>query len=165
MTRRAGERAETSAVLRDVLDAGTEVVCLVGKAWDRHVTGALRTILAEGISMVYDSVRFCVGEGRRVFFDAEHFFDGYRTNPAFTLAVVLIFLVLAAQFNSFRDPFIILLGSVPLAMFGALLFTFLKMPFGKFFTDSFTTTLNIYSTATASDAATPTSSRSPATSR
>jgi multidrug efflux pump len=71
--------------------------------------------------------------------------EGSKFLPAFALAVVLIFLVLAAQFNSFRDPFIILLGSVPLAMFGALLFTFLKMPFGKFFTDSFTTTLNIYS--------------------
>jgi multidrug efflux pump len=71
--------------------------------------------------------------------------EGSKFLPAFTLAVVLIFLVLAAQFNSFRDPFIILLGSVPLAMFGALLFTFLKMPFGKFFTDHFTTTLNIYS--------------------
>ena len=69
--------------------------------------------------------------------------EGNKFLPAFTLAVVLIFLVLAAQFNSFRDPFIILLGSVPLAMFGALLFTFLKMPFGKFFTDHFTTTLNI----------------------
>jgi multidrug efflux pump len=53
--------------------------------------------------------------------------------------------VLAAQFNSFRDPFIILLGSVPLAMFGALLFTFLKTPFGHFWTDGWTTTLNIYS--------------------
>ena len=61
--------------------------------------------------------------------------EGSKFLPAFVLAVVLIFLVLAAQFNSFRDPFIILLGSVPLAMFGALLFTFLKMPFGKFFTD------------------------------
>src|SRR5205814_2639575 len=71
--------------------------------------------------------------------------EGNKFLPAFALAVVLIFLVLAAQFNSFRDPFIILLGSVPLAMFGALLFTFLKMPFGKFFTDHFTTTLNIYS--------------------
>ena len=71
--------------------------------------------------------------------------EGSKFLPAFTLAVVLIFLVLAAQFNSFRDPFIILLGSVPLAMFGALLFTFLKMPFGKFFTDGWTTTLNIYS--------------------
>ena len=71
--------------------------------------------------------------------------EGNKFLPAFALAVVLIFLVLAAQFNSFRDPFIILLGSVPLAMFGALLFTFLKMPGGKFFTDGWTTTLNIYS--------------------
>jgi multidrug efflux pump len=71
--------------------------------------------------------------------------EGSKFLGVFLLAVVLIFLVLAAQFNSFRDPLIILLGSVPLAMFGALLFTFLKMPFGEFFTDHFTTTLNIYS--------------------
>jgi multidrug efflux pump len=71
--------------------------------------------------------------------------EGSKFGLVFGLAVVLIFLVLAAQFNSFRDPFIILLGSVPLAIFGALLFTFLKMPFGTFFTDHFTTTLNIYS--------------------
>jgi multidrug efflux pump len=71
--------------------------------------------------------------------------EGNKFLGAFVLAVLLIFLVLAAQFNSFRDPFIILLGSVPLAMFGALLFTFLKMPNGKFFTDGWTTTLNIYS--------------------
>ena len=71
--------------------------------------------------------------------------EGSKFGLVFGLAVLLIFLVLAAQFNSFRDPFIILLGSVPLAIFGALLFTFLKMPFGAFFTDHFTTTLNIYS--------------------
>src|SRR5256884_2268434 len=71
--------------------------------------------------------------------------EGSKFGLVFGLAVILIFLVLAAQFNSFRDPFIILLGSVPLAIFGALLFTFLKMPFGTFFTDHFTTTLNIYS--------------------
>jgi multidrug efflux pump len=73
--------------------------------------------------------------------------EGNKFLPAFALAVVLIFLVLAAQFNSFRDPFIILLGSVPLAMFGALLFTFLKMPNSNiaFFTKGWTTTLNIYS--------------------
>ncbi len=69
--------------------------------------------------------------------------------PAFTLAVLLIYLVLAAQFNSFRDPFIILLGSVPLAMFGALIFTALKasgMPGWSFrWTEGWTTTLNIYS--------------------
>jgi multidrug efflux pump len=71
--------------------------------------------------------------------------EGSKFLGVFLLSVVLIFLVLAAQFNSFRDPFIILLGSVPLAIFGALLFTFLKMPFGEFFTDGWTTTLNIYS--------------------
>ncbi|MGE3457979.1 MAG: efflux RND transporter permease subunit, partial [Kofleriaceae bacterium] len=69
--------------------------------------------------------------------------------PAMGLAVLLIFLVLAAQFNSFRDPFVILAGSVPLAMFGALMFTFLKFdgPPGMDFplTDGWTTTLNIYS--------------------
>jgi multidrug efflux pump len=73
--------------------------------------------------------------------------EGNRFLPAFGLAVILIFLVLAAQFNSFRDPFVILAGSVPLAMFGALLFTFLKMPDPNvpFWTRGWTTTLNIYS--------------------
>jgi multidrug efflux pump len=73
--------------------------------------------------------------------------EGNRFLPAFTLAVVLIFLVLAAQFNSFRDPFVILAGSVPLAMFGALIFTFLKMPDPNtpFWTAGWTTTMNIYS--------------------
>jgi multidrug efflux pump len=62
------------------------------------------------------------------------------------LAATMIFLVLAAQFNSFRDPFIILLGSVPLAIFGALIFSFLKMPNPNmsFFTSGWTTTFNIY---------------------
>jgi multidrug efflux pump len=73
--------------------------------------------------------------------------EGNTFLPAFGLAVVLIFLVLAAQFNSFRDPFVILAGSVPLAMFGALIFTFLKMPDPNipFWTHGWTTTLNIYS--------------------
>jgi multidrug efflux pump len=73
--------------------------------------------------------------------------EGNKFLPAFTLAIILIFLVLAAQFNSFRDPFVILAGSVPLAIFGALIFTFLKMPDPSvpFWTRGWTTTLNIYS--------------------
>jgi multidrug efflux pump len=73
--------------------------------------------------------------------------EGDKFLPAFLLAVVLIFLVLAAQFNSFRDPFVILAGSVPLAMFGALVMVFLKMPNPNipFFTNGWTTTLNVYS--------------------
>ncbi|MGQ0668639.1 MAG: citramalate synthase [Actinomycetota bacterium] len=88
MTRKAGERAAESSVLRDLLDAGTEVVCLVGKSWDLHVTEALRTDLEEGIAMVADSIRHLRAEGRRVFFDAEHFFDGYRENRDFAMAVL-----------------------------------------------------------------------------
>ena len=73
--------------------------------------------------------------------------EGNKFLPAFSLAVILIFMVLAAQFNSFRDPFVILAGSVPLAVFGALIFTFLKMPNPNipFWTHGWTTTLNIYS--------------------
>ena len=75
--------------------------------------------------------------------------EGGKFLPAMGLAVLLIFLVLAAQFNSFRDPLVILAGSVPLAMFGALIFTFLKFagPPGLTFklTDGWTTTMNIYS--------------------
>src|SRR5213594_1668598 len=71
--------------------------------------------------------------------------EGSKFLGVFLLSLVLIFLVLAAQYNSFRAPFIILLGSVPLAMFGAGLFMFLKMPFGQFFTDRWTTSFNIYS--------------------
>lgn len=70
--------------------------------------------------------------------------EGNKFLPAISFATVIIFLVLAAQFNSFRDPLIILLGSVPLAIFGALVFSYLKW-FGPSWTDPFTTTLNIYS--------------------
>ena len=88
MTRKAGERAEDSAVLRELLETGTEVVCIVGKAWDVHVTEVLRTDLDEGVAMVRDSVAFLRAQDRRVFFDAEHFFDGYRSNPAYAMDVL-----------------------------------------------------------------------------
>ena len=72
--------------------------------------------------------------------------EGNKFVPAFALAVLMIFLVLAVQFNSFRDPFVILAGSVPLAMFGALIFTVLKMPDPNmpYWTNGWTTTMNIY---------------------
>jgi multidrug efflux pump len=92
-------------------------------------------ILPKGYSIDY------TGESRQLRVEGDKFL------PAFGLAFVLIFLVLAAQFNSFRDPLIILCGSVPLAIFGALIFTFLKMPNPNipFFTNGWTTTMNIYS--------------------
>jgi 2-isopropylmalate synthase len=88
MTRKASERPGSSAVLRELLDTGTEVVCIVGKASDVHVTEALHTDLDEGVAMVRDSVAFLRDQGRRVFFDAEHFFDGYRSDPVFAMRVL-----------------------------------------------------------------------------
>ena len=87
-TRRAAGRVDSDETLSALLAAGTETTCIVGKSWDYHVTEALRTTLDEGVAMVADSVRFLVGEGRRVFFDAEHFFDGYRANPEYALRIL-----------------------------------------------------------------------------
>ena len=87
-TRRVKGKVDADETLANLLGAGTGTVCIVGKCWDYHVTEALRTDLDEGVAMVRDSVEYLVGEGRRVFFDAEHFFDGYKANPEFSLRVL-----------------------------------------------------------------------------
>jgi 2-isopropylmalate synthase len=87
-TRRPAGRVDVDPTLRALVDAGVSTACIVGKSWDFHVTEALRTTLDEGVAMVGDSVRFLRGQGLRVFFDAEHFFDGYKRNPEFTLRVL-----------------------------------------------------------------------------
>jgi 2-isopropylmalate synthase len=87
-TRRAKGRVDDDATLRNLVEAGTSAVCIVGKSWDYHVTDTLGTSLTEGEAMVSDSVEFLVGNGLRVLFDAEHFFDGYKRNPEFSLRVL-----------------------------------------------------------------------------
>ena len=87
-TRRVGGEAAEDATLANLLAAETDVVCIVGKASAYHVEAALRTSLDEGVAMVADSVRFLKSRGRRVFFDAEHFFDGYRDDPEFSMRVL-----------------------------------------------------------------------------
>ncbi len=87
-TRRPLGRVDEDPTLRALLAAGTSTVCIVGKSSEFHVTEALRTTLDEGVAMVGESVQLLAGEGRRVFFDAEHFFDGYKANPEFTLRVL-----------------------------------------------------------------------------
>ena len=87
-TRRVKGRVDDDPTLANLVAAGTEVVCIVGKAWDYHVTEALRTTLEEGVAMVADSVRYLKEQGLVVFYDAEHFFDGYEANPEFSLAVL-----------------------------------------------------------------------------
>jgi 2-isopropylmalate synthase len=87
-TRRPGVKAEDDEVLRHLVKANTEAVCIVAKASQLHATEALRTTLDEALSMAADSVEFLRSHGLRVFFDAEHFFDGYRENLQFSLGVL-----------------------------------------------------------------------------
>ena len=87
-TRRPRVTVEEDPQLAALLAAETEVICIVGKSWDYHVREALRTDLDEGIRMVAESIEYLKRHDRRVFFDAEHFFDGYRSDPEFSLGVL-----------------------------------------------------------------------------
>jgi 2-isopropylmalate synthase len=87
-TRRAGGSAADDPQVRALVESGAPVVTVVAKAHDRHVELALRTTLEENLEMVRDTVSHLVAQGRRVFVDCEHFFDGHRANPEYALAVV-----------------------------------------------------------------------------
>lgn len=88
MTRRAGRSVENDPGLAALLDARTDVVCMVGKTWDFHVDVALNISHDENIAMIADSIAHAAVRGAEVIFDAEHFFDGYKANPAFALACI-----------------------------------------------------------------------------
>ncbi len=87
-TRRKGVRPEEDASVQAMLVAGTPVVTVVAKSWDFHVTEALEVSLEENLSMIEETARYLVAQGRRVIHDAEHFFDGYKANPAYALATL-----------------------------------------------------------------------------
>ena len=87
-TRRPAGRVDVDPTLAALVGSGVSTACIVGKSWDFHVTEALGTTLDEGVAMVGDSVQFLRGQGLRVFFDAEHFFDGYRANAEYGLRVL-----------------------------------------------------------------------------
>jgi 2-isopropylmalate synthase len=88
-TRHANSRAEKDLNLKALLQAKTKVVTIVGKAWDKQVSRVLETTLEENLSMITDSISYLKAKGLRVFFDAEHFFDGYKDTPEYTLQVVV----------------------------------------------------------------------------
>jgi 2-isopropylmalate synthase len=88
MTRRVKGKVDSDETLRHLVDANTQTVCIVGKCWDYHVLEALGTTLDEGVAMVTDSIEYLKGRGLEVLFDAEHFFDGYKRNPEFSLRVL-----------------------------------------------------------------------------
>ncbi|MFA6989249.1 MAG: citramalate synthase [Candidatus Gastranaerophilaceae bacterium] len=89
-TRKANTLAFEDKILKQLLDAETQIVTIFGKSWDFHVEHALCTTLEENLNMIKDSVKYLIAQGRRVFFDAEHFFDGYKNNPEYALLAVKI---------------------------------------------------------------------------
>lgn len=87
-TRKPNVAAEDDKVLNMLLAANTEIITIFGKTWDFHVEHALNTTLEENLNMISDSIKFLKSKGAEVFFDAEHFFDGYKNNPEYALEAI-----------------------------------------------------------------------------
>jgi 2-isopropylmalate synthase len=86
MTRRPGRSASNDPGLAALLDAKADAICFVGKTWDYHVRVALETTNEENLASIRDSVKAAKAKGREVLLDCEHFFDGYKANPAYALS-------------------------------------------------------------------------------
>ncbi|MEH2326555.1 MAG: citramalate synthase [Nostoc sp.] len=84
-TRRPNSTAATEPMLQDILAAGTRWVTIFGKSWDLHVTTSLKTTLEENLAMICDTIEYLRSQGRRIIYDAEHWFDGYKHNPDYAL--------------------------------------------------------------------------------
>jgi len=87
-TRRPGLTVDQDPALQALVDSGTAVTAIFGKAWDFHVLDIIRTTLDENVAMITDSISFLKDRGKEVIFDAEHFFDGYKNNPQYALRVL-----------------------------------------------------------------------------
>ena len=87
-TRRASNAPQNDPTLKSLLEAGTSIVTLFGKSWTLHVTDALGISLKKNLELIGDSVAFLKGHKRQVFYDAEHFFDGYKANPEYALSTL-----------------------------------------------------------------------------
>ncbi|HUO57921.1 MAG TPA: citramalate synthase [bacterium] len=85
MTRRARHKAHEDTNLLNLVKSGVSTITVVGKTWDFHVTKALNILLEQNLEIIFDSVKFLKSKTDEVFFDAEHFFDGYKHNPEFSL--------------------------------------------------------------------------------
>ena len=84
-TRRAKNSVEKDKNLKFLLDSGVSTVCIFGKTWDLHVRDALRITLEKNLELIYESIEYLKSKGKRVFYDAEHFFDAFKSNPEYAL--------------------------------------------------------------------------------
>ncbi|MCL2879426.1 MAG: citramalate synthase, partial [Treponema sp.] len=87
-TRKKGIKPADDSNIHSLLEAETEAVVIFGKSWDLHVTEVLKAELPENIAMIAETIAFLKAEGRKVIYDAEHFFDGFAANPAYALSTV-----------------------------------------------------------------------------
>ncbi|MDD4870991.1 MAG: citramalate synthase [Kiritimatiellae bacterium] len=87
-TRRANTRVNDDPMVHSLIKAETTVVTVVGKAWELHVSDVLRATVKENFAMIADTIGYLKDRGREVFFDAEHFFDGYKDNPEFAMSTL-----------------------------------------------------------------------------
>jgi 2-isopropylmalate synthase len=85
MTRRRGVTPDQDTGMQALVNAGAPIVTIVGKTWDLHVDEVLRVTRQENLDMIRESVDYCRSQGREVFYDAEHFFDGFRANRDYAL--------------------------------------------------------------------------------
>jgi 2-isopropylmalate synthase len=87
-TRRPHQTAATDPMMRSLLAAATLWVTIVGKSWDLHVTEGLKTTLTENLAMIRDTIEYLRVQGRKVIYDAEHWFDGYKQNPEYAMETI-----------------------------------------------------------------------------
>ncbi|MBD2576600.1 citramalate synthase [Oscillatoria sp. FACHB-1406] len=102
-TRRPHKTAAEEALFKPILAAGTRWVAIFGKSWDFHVTEGLKTSLDENLNMIADTVTYLRSQGRRVVYDAEHWFDGYQHNPDYALQTLRAALNAGAEWLVFCD--------------------------------------------------------------
>jgi 2-isopropylmalate synthase len=102
-TRRPGVPAQEDPMLQPILAAGTHWVTIFGKSWDLHVTEGLKTSLDENLTMIQDTIAYLRANGRRVIYDAEHWFDGYKHNREYALETLQVALAAGAEWLVFCD--------------------------------------------------------------
>ncbi|MEP0915618.1 citramalate synthase [Leptolyngbya sp. DQ-M1] len=102
-TRRPGKTAATDPMLQPILAAGTKWITIVGKSWDLHVTEGLQTTLDENLAMIEDTIAYLRQHDRRIIYDAEHWFDGYKHNPAYALKTLQSAIAAGAEWITLCD--------------------------------------------------------------
>ncbi|PSF37308.1 citramalate synthase [Aphanothece hegewaldii CCALA 016] len=102
-TRRPNGVAAQDKMLQAILAAGTRWVTIFGKSWDLHVLEGIQTTLEENLAMIRDTIEYLISQGRRVIYDAEHWFDGYKKNPVYALQTLETALKAGAEWLVFCD--------------------------------------------------------------